>query len=51
MAQQPKHKKQERKEAGPKKAPPAPAKGGRELSEEELKKVAGGDAARRPDNA
>jgi hypothetical protein len=42
MAQQPKHKKQERKEPKHKKAPPAPGKGGRELTEQELNRAVGG---------
>jgi hypothetical protein len=43
MAEQPKNKKQARKPASQKPAPKAPAKPGRELSEEELKRVAGGE--------
>jgi bacteriocin-like protein len=42
MAQQPKGKQKDRTEASRKQGPKAPPKTGRELSEEELKQVAGG---------
>jgi hypothetical protein len=42
MVQQPKGKKKDRKDVGRKQAPKAPPQAARELSEEDLKKVAGG---------
>jgi hypothetical protein len=42
MAKKPKDKKKDQQQARRKPAPKAPDKGGRELSEEDLSKVAGG---------